>query len=521
MSDTKEREAHVQMLLERRAELLREVQLGGPGAGQAVARLDDLDRVIDESETRLFCLRFILARGAYSPATTSREELASYTIKRRMPKTTLGVSLPQDFVAMAQGDNHHVGLTRFDANYCAVISRRVLLTGLPGSTTVAQVARGVAGLGGVINIFVSRDLRADTVPGQLMAVVEFASEQSATRYVHFVSAIGLWFEDLWELHHQIIAKKILTPSNAITSTHPESYQIQNNGSSGRCLQFEDFPVTSIWAFFKHFGISHIVDAWIMTNVDEDATDNHLKVEFTNIFESTRCCSHLIRGYFSPYKPVPAMITMEWTTSDRDVTELEMEENGHIKHVDPNHVEKRWNKKPFNLNPSTQVGKHAPSTSSIKQAPLGSSLASSGATIVGDHGKLRHVTLQQITARVNTEDARYILIHDTIYVFDRSNTTAPRDLYYSVLNTELSRLKEIYIFDPAWATFWDEYSKTQGIDLRSYYAYAHVAAARRAYNDLHGLPKWYSGEILEQAAIPDYILSYSQPDLIRKVISTSN
>ncbi|CEI68386.1 hypothetical protein FVEN_g5451 [Fusarium venenatum] len=519
--DVREREAQIDMLLRQRSELLREVQLGGPGAGQAVARLLDLDGVIDESETRLFCLRFILARGPYSPASTSREELSSYTIKKKKPETTLGVSLPQDFVAMARGDNHHIGLPGFDPNYCAIISRRVLLTGLPGSTTVAQVARGVAGLGGVINIFVSRDLRADTVPGQLMAVVEFASDQSATRYVHFVSTIGIWFQDLWKLNHQIIATKILTPSNEITSTHPASYQVQNNGSSGRCLQFEDFPVTSIWALFKSFGVRHIVDAWTTTNDHEDSTDNHLTVEFSSIFESTRCCSHLIRGYFSPYKPTSGMITLDWTTSDRDVTELEMEENCHIKHVDPNHIEQQWNQEPFNLNPSTQVGKHVPSAFSIKQAPLGSSRAASGVTIVGDCGALRHVTLQQITARISTEDARYILVHDSIFACDKAITTAPRDLYYSVVNAELSRLKEIYLFDPAWATFWDEYSKTQGIDLRGYYAYAHVAATRRAYNDLHGLPQWHSGEMLEQAAIPDYILSYSQPNLIRRVISTSN
>ncbi|OBS20784.1 hypothetical protein FPOA_07125 [Fusarium poae] len=533
MEEITGRERYIKSLLEWRAELLRQFdELGNQGASQEEVAgfnglLRDHDQVISDSEARLFCLKFILARRPNSLATTSPEELRSYTKKKKKPKTTLGVSLPQDFIGMTQGDQHHIGLGRFDPIQCAASSRRVLLTGLPGSTTVTQVARGVAGRRGVLNIFVSRDLRADTVPGQLSAVVEFELPDSANRYVHFVSTAEIWFQDIQGLDHQIHATHILTPSNRITDIHPTRLGIPTDadGLAGRCIRFKDFPIIAIWALFKDFGVRHIVDAWISTLDDpDDPAEQHLTVEFTNIFEATRCCYSLLNGYFPPYRPFLEMISLQWTTSERDVSEIEIEQGNIISHVPHDHIEQAWNRQPFNQTQSTQLGKPLRRSAPKLQSPLHPRHPrhqEDGVIIWGDGEKtLRRVTHKQITSRMSTYDTQYILINDSIYS-NFSIVPGSYPYYFPVHPPELDRLKAYYIMDPAWRDFWDEFSKTQGIDLRGYYAYALIAAERRVSNELSGRPYWYAGEMLEQAAVPQFILSYAKPELIRKVVNTSD
>ncbi|RGP73426.1 hypothetical protein FSPOR_2008 [Fusarium sporotrichioides] len=482
------------------------------GGAAVMAQVVDLTWAIRDSQQRLCLLRILSIKSYVSafypdssnitntstkyhgPSSSSFEDIHSYIEKKQ--KSALGVSLTAHFVALARGENNLMGLNDFNPDHCAAMSRRVLLTGLPGSATVAQVARGVAGLGGVLNVFVHPDLRAGTVPGQLVAVVEFGTPLDAAQYVQFVHVQGIWFEDIERIHHQAYAKYILTPSNEITTIHPQNYGVANNGLSGRCIQLEDFPVAAIWSLFRDFGVRHIVDATITTD-DDDFPYGYLTIEFASLFEAARCSSYLIRGYFRPYRPFAHMVTLAWSRCDRDVQELEVDENGLIRHVELDHIEREWNVEPYNTIPSTQFGKRLTWSASKNQRPLASRY---GVTVLGDNGMRRRVPPEQVTTTMSTDETNYILINDCIFA---RAVVEPFDLYYRVHSQELARIKQF-----------------QGIDIRGYYAYAQIAAFRREFNRLHGLHYSDSGEMLEQTDIPDYILSYSQPHLVRKIVSTN-
>ncbi|GKU17624.1 unnamed protein product [Fusarium langsethiae] len=455
-----------------------------------MAQVVDLTWVIRDSQQRLWLLRILSIKSHYhGPSSSSFEDIHSYIIEKK-EESALGVSLTAHFVALARGENNLMGLNDFNPEQCAAMSRRVLLTGLPGSATVAQVVRGVAGLGGVLNVFVHPDLRAGTVPGQLAAVVEFGTPLDAAQYVQFVHVQGIWFEDIERIHHQAYAKHILTPSNEIATIHPQNYGVANNGLSGRCIQLEDFPVAAIWSLFRDFGVRHIVGATITAD-DDDFPYGYLTIEFASLFEAARCSSYLIRGYFRPYRPFAHMVTLAWSRCDRDVQELEVDENGLIRHVELDHIEREWNVEPYNTIPSTQFGKRLAWSASENQRPL---VSRHGVTVLGDNGLRRYVPLEQVTTTMGTDETNYILINDCIFA---RAVVEPFDLYYRVHSQELARVKQFY------------------------YAYARIAACRREFNRLHCLHYSDSGEMLEQTDIPDYILSYSQPHLVRKIISTDD
>ncbi|KAM0391509.1 hypothetical protein ACHAPZ_011231 [Fusarium culmorum] len=474
------------------------------------ARAGDLARVISDSESLLTRLEhsYLLSTAHNRRAIlSSLAELYPY-IANNNDSTVLGVALTADYISMPRNLFDTPGLGGLTV---PLSSRRVLLTGLPGSATAAQVAGGVAGMGGIISIFVNRDLRVGTLPGQLSAIVEFVYHTDATRYVQFVENRGISFVDIKGLHHWIQAKHILTPSNRILPIHPRNLGVDDNGLSGRCIRLEAFPITAVWALFKDFGVRHIANSAIVTE-DDDATTGHLLVEFTNIFESTRMCGQLLGGRFGPYRPTPAMILLVWCPSDRDVEEIESDENCIIAHVDTDEVEAQWNHRPYNWTLPTQFGMPLiTSTPTSQEATV---------TILGDDGKLRSVPHIEVTVGMRTNGTNYILLGDTIYAGHPVTLSNPHGVHHPVFGPELAHMKGLYVLAPGWENFWDEVSKAQGINLRGFYEYARVAFLRRVDNQLHGRPDWDAGGILENTDTPDIILSYSRPHLFRKVVSTT-
>ncbi|EKJ74883.1 hypothetical protein FPSE_04919 [Fusarium pseudograminearum CS3096] len=475
-------------------------------SSEEVARADDLARVISDSQSGLARLQYHLAISADIPGAifSSFDDISPYVVDNNDP-TVLGVALSAEYINMPRSLFDTSGL---GVQTGALSSRRVLLSGLPGSATVAQVAGGVAAMGGIVSIFVNRDLRAGTLPGQLSAIIEFVFSVDAARYVHFVATHGIWFVDMKGLHHEVSARHILTPSNTIVPIHPRNCDIDDNGLSGRCIRLEAFPIIAVWALLKDFGIRHIVRSEI-TLENDCATKGHLHIEFTNVFESTRMCGQLLGGRFYHYRPTPAQISLAWCPSDRDVEEIGITI---IAHVDNDEVESHWNRRPFNWIIPTQFGARLISSTPTSQEAT--------VTILGDDGQLRSIPHTEVTASMRANGTNYILLGDTIYAGHPITLNNPHGVHNRVFGPALVRMKKLYVLAPGWESFWDELSKAQGINIRAFYEYARVAFLRRVDNQLHGRPDWDAGGILENTNTPAIILSYSRPHLFRKVISTT-
>ncbi|RGP77529.1 hypothetical protein FLONG3_4314 [Fusarium longipes] len=509
------------------------------------ANLSDVRRLIHESLDRLEENDMIMdnynshddtlsVSSSGSDAGEPIEEVDSVVgeyVSKPPAEGVLGVEIPFDFVLVPPGGEEKVVLDDFDSTKCSRHSRRVLITGLPGSTTAAQVASGVAGAEGVLNIFVNRDLRENTVSGQLAAVVEFRSPADAIEYVRFVLRDGIWFVDLEGLHHQILAQQILTPSNQVTNIHPRMFGFADNGRSGRSVGLLHFPVGAVWCLLKDFGIRHIID--VSYSEDSQLTGGVLIVEFTNIFESTRFCNYLTRGYFQLYRPSTNQVFLAESPCDRSVYTIETDVNSLILHVERDHIERDWNVAPYNeltrLTPNSMYrqpiprrhvsGTVVPSPGAAEKTQQTNSSLSEVTLKEGSgaHTHLRNIPKDKVAATMTTNESEYILV-DT-YIFRRNRGDSQP--FVRVQHVELAQLKQRFVLDNNWGPFWDQYSKTQGLDIRSYYAYARVAAERRDANERLGRPAWQAGDMLEQSVVPDFIYSYSHPNVIRQVLNTTN
>lgn len=402
------------------------------------------------------------------------------------------------------------------SSYCAT-SRRVVLTGLPGSTSVIQIADAVLGEGGLASIFLNPDPSSRT-PGHMTAMVEFNNPSTAVTYVEEVKEHGLCFIDVLGLQHQVTVKQILTPSNT-TRDHPRQFGVPDNGESGRSIILPYFPEQAIWALFKKFGVRHIIRAayaW-----DPEALGGKLNIEFTNLFQSTRFVRFITQGNFGLYTILPSLISLGTTPSDSPTSALH-ERMHTIDHVDPLELEILWNKPDFNM-----FKEHAQTPQfgePIPRRPVHSySTMEAPRTVVQlieffpDRIKSRRVPRSMVHANLMLDLAEYILVDVTIYACHNLATNT----YVRPEDFELAEFKARTVLDEQYAHFWDIFTQRTGFDIRRFYAYAEVAAWRREENERLGLPPWDAGDILRTTAPAEDIYSYVYPYLIQDVIDTSN
>ncbi|CAG7563895.1 unnamed protein product [Fusarium equiseti] len=399
---------------------------------------------------------------------------------------------------------------------CA-LSRRVVLTGLPGSTSLIQVANAVLGEGGLADIFLNAEPSSRT-PGHMTAMVEFNNPLAAVAYVEEVREHGLCFVDVLGLQHEVTVKHILTPSNT-PRDHPRQFGVPNNGKSGRSIILPYFPKQAIWALFKKFGVKHIIRAayaW-----DPEALGGKLSIEFTNLFQSTRFVRFITQGKFGLYTTLPSMISLGTTPSDSPTSALH-ERMHTADHVDPLELEILWNNPDFNMFKeqvqTSQFGEpiprrpvHSISTMEVSRTVIQLLELSEGRL------KSRRVPRSMVHASLMLDLAEYILVDVTIYSCHNMATTT----YVRPQGQELAEFKAQTVLDEQYAHFWDIFTQRTGFDIRRFYAYAEVAAWRREENERLGLPPWDAGDILRTTAPAQDIYSYVYPYLIQDVIDTSN
>ncbi|KAJ4011587.1 hypothetical protein NW752_008593 [Fusarium irregulare] len=418
----------------------------------------------------------------------------------------------------------------------ATSSRRITLTGLPGSTSIIQVADAVMGSGGLVNLCLYQQPGSRASPGQMAAMVEFKEPLSAKAYVEEVKKNGLYFIDIGGLHHKVKVEQILSASNAMTKHHPRELGVPDNGRSGRSIKVRYFPEQAIWALFKKFGVKHIIRAtydeetYDEETYDEETHDEEqnqanlgatLNIEFTNLCQSTRFVRFITEGEFSRYRTLPSQLKLGETLSDRPASALD-ELLHAVGHVYPMELDAIWNRPPFNM-----FKEHVPT--GAFEAPIPRRPIHPMTTIIGlsttiklmevfeDRIKTRRVPRSMIQASIRLDLVDYIIVDVTIYSCGNPATNT----YIRERGMGLAEFKHRTVLYEQYAHFWDVFTDRTGFDIRRYYAYAEVASWRREENERQGLPPWYAGNILRATAPAQTIYDYVYPYLFQDVIDTSN
>lgn len=414
---------------------------------------------------------------------------------------TSGVDPASSFVMVKRNGQNKIDVNCFDLADAGSKSRRVLLTGIPDTTTVAQISNAVTGIGGISSIFIVPDLTNRVNRGRRVGVVEFRFPESAAIYVQNFAATGLDFMDDRGVKHNVQVQQILTPSHAPATAHPRNEGFHDNGLSGRCIVLSSFPTGCIWWLFRDFGVRDIIRARYESN-NVGKVGGKLTVEFINTFQATRFCQYIHRACFAPYHASTSMITLGSTACDRPVEEMNVAGGNLIQHVDPGLLEQTWNLFPFNefMSPSPIL----PYGSHIPRRP-----------VAGDHQD--NSLNDDIQARMKSGETEYILCSGAI-LFRRSQHEYG---FKELVGLELARFKNRTLPNPHWAPFWKEYVEVSHLDILKYHAYGEIAAARRAHNASLGLPPWATGNVLQQTPTPNVITLYCRPSVHREVVSTTD
>ncbi|KAH7189538.1 uncharacterized protein B0J16DRAFT_397477 [Fusarium flagelliforme] len=484
--------------------------LKGKDVIHETAQMSQLSRIIGRNTARLSVLHEQIAALSGKQEFVEPSQLDNQAVEE--PPQGVGLQFPFTF-----GPQESEWIYP-NPNACKS-SRRVILTGLPGSTSIIQVADAVVGEGGLVSIFLNPEPTSRDIPGYMTAMVEFNIPQTAEAFVEEVKEHGLCFIDVEGLYHQVTAKQTLSPSHPITRGHPCQFGVPGDGGSGRSIVLPNFPEQAIWALFKKFGVRHIIRASYKRN--EETLGGKLNIEFTSIFQSTRFVRFITQGGFSRYSTLPSLLGLGTTPSDSPVSELDARLHT-AEHVDPLELETLWNKPDFNMFKehvqTPQFGEPIP------RRPVNSctTIAAPSTTIqllelFQDRIKTRRVDRSMIHASLMLDLAEYILVDVTIYSCHNLATNT----YVRDQGIDLAEFKARTVLDEQYAHFWHIFTQRTGFDIRRFYAYAEVAAWRREENERLGLPPWDAGDILRFTAPAQNIYAYAYPYLIQDVIDTSN
>ncbi|KAJ4138340.1 hypothetical protein NW768_002163 [Fusarium equiseti] len=493
-----------------------EAVLKGRDVTHETAQMSQLSRTIDRNTARLSVLHEqIVTLGGKQEFVEPTQYLENESVE----EPPQGVGLQSNFPSGPQ--ECEWGIKPKPSPYPE--SRRVVLTGLPGSTSVIQVADAVQGLGGLASIFLNPQPSSRATPGEMTAMVEFNDPLAAVEYVEQVNENGLWFVDVEDLHHKINVELVKTTSNRPTRDHPRQFGVPNSvpdvDHSGRSIVVPNFPEQAIWALFKKFGVKHIIRADY--DRDEEALGGKLNIEFTNLFQSTRFVRFIIQGDFGLYRTSSYLLRLGTTPSDNPTSELH-ERMHTVDHVDPLELELLWNRPRYNMFKERTQTMH--SGAPILRRPLQSNTTGSAPSTViqlielfEDQIKTRRVSRTMINASLRMNLTEYILVDVTIY----SSHNPVSNIYVRPQGLELSYFKYRTVLDEQYANFWNVFTQRTGFDIRRFYAYAEVAAHRREENQRLGRPAWDAGDILRITAPNQDIYSYAHPYLTQDVIDTSN
>ncbi|WAO85021.1 Hypothetical protein NCS54_00225400 [Fusarium falciforme] len=212
----------------------------------------------------------------------------------------------------------------------------IILNNLPTRITYAQVMEGVTGLGGISSVLVKPE-PAGSRKGAYCAALHFNNNKAANAYIDFFKEKPLFFVDQEGDVHKA---RMLHFQTAAPSDHDPQSSV-----SGRCLDFNNFPATAVWAAIKKIGISHIVR--VTFNPDASSDVGELSVEMTDAVRAS-----YVRDMSLGELPIPGFsgraedISDGLCESDYPPSHIQNRYANVIPYVAQNHLDK-WNQAPYN------------------------------------------------------------------------------------------------------------------------------------------------------------------------------
>ncbi|RMJ11694.1 hypothetical protein BHE90_012960 [Fusarium euwallaceae] len=338
----------------------------------------------------------------------------------------------------------------------------VILNNLPHHITYTQVMEGVTGLGGINSVAVMAE-PAPSRKGAFCAMINFNDTKAVDAYIDFFKKKPLFFVDKdGDIHKaSMLSFKGETPSIK-ESHHP---------TSGRCLEFANFRASDIWTALLKIGILGIVR--VNFNPDTSGDLGELSIELTTAMHASRVRTLALDGHIPGFSGIAENISDGLCESDYHPSHIQQRFNNVIPYTGPDHLEKKWNQKPYNGLESLSLGfpsmQHRTHTHArYPDFPL--------PQIPEDE------RLHSATPSTHEDRARHLLIPrgGFLYGSDGGNVHK-RDMAHPettspVRGDDLRTLVESTLADPEWFPFWRDVVRQQ--EHLSFEAYGRMVEHRR-------------------------------------------
>ncbi|KAK7403176.1 hypothetical protein QQX98_011080 [Neonectria punicea] len=351
-----------------------------------------------------------------------------------------------------------------------VHSRRIVINDLPDGISPAQVIRGVSGFGGLLRLDVFNYTQVSG--GTSTALVEFNWASSAMSFVNYARTTPVFYLDVNGVKHRADIGLVSTRSYPVDASVAALRATgSNDTSSGRCLEFLDFPMSGIWYFFERIGTSHIIGASYMKNNDP-REDGVLTVEFISVFhacQARRLIEERKLKYYIDQRKIKA------TSCDSDAeTRRYLQgatKGGHVvEYVPIDHLALEWDRRPWNTQWPMTIN---PSMHPIRRKPVPLSVDTLGSAFF-ESLKSEAINFQPDDDSTRLfQGFRFTIVGNKV----RMNW---RDSSWVIASREgIEPLMKHTLHDPDWASFWDLYfTNNKQVNIRKWDEYGKIAKHRR-------------------------------------------
>ncbi|KAM5347866.1 hypothetical protein ACJ41O_007690 [Fusarium nematophilum] len=406
-------------------------------------------------------------------------------------------------------------LDEYDTLGDVISSRRVVINNLPQSVTLTQVYDGVTALGGVLSIQVLNTAALSTT-GNCSAVIEFKRPAGAQAFYDYACKKSIYFEDDAGDLHRADVQLVKTASYPLTADQVRLSGINVNDSlSGRCLDLALFPGTALWYTMKRIGLGNIVR--VNYTEQREGFNGELSIELISLFQAGRVRQMVHNKVLPGYPGGMDDIQNGLTPSDLPSASLWSRCGNVIACPDKDHLEKEWNRYPFNSFVPTKNIRFG-SVIHRKRVP---DFAPRKLYI-----DLNIIPLDDddLPPLENLDGKFYVLDGRDIYStrLDKTNQ------YCQVSEQDISLLMDVTLHKPEWKKFWDTFCDARSLgNLRAWDEYGKLAKHRREKAAEQGLEpgtvpdcskcSCRSGD-LKSSPVPKFIQDYTSFNT-REVVDT--
>lgn len=361
-------------------------------------------------------------------------------------------------------------------------SRRVVLGSLPRGANAMQVLSAIRCHGGLVSVLVADDVLRRARGGSRddktkTALVEFVYARAAADFASHVDGhrLRLRFQDgaddeparEVQLHH------IPTPSWRLNQLN---HELLGAGAT-RALCMPGFPADAIWHLVTELGTKVISKV----HLQGGDTGQDLTIEFVSLFEADRAAHVVKRGRVGvDYDAAGNKMRYVADSSQRgDMRDVYAETGGLIERVEPDVLQKTFDREPFNTYKPARQQQQQPrfnrgaAAALVKVSPE-SCPKKSNQDVLAEYFDIEPAELCDfVRDREHFQDTQYKIIG--------SNITLTRHRYSWSISKEddVKLLMANTLHSPEWAGDWDAHFEVQGtIHLGRWERYGMLAEHRR-------------------------------------------